>query len=396
MLDRVREARIFTILDLRGAYNLIRVTQGDEYKTAFRPCYGQFKYRVMSFGLINAPATFQSYIDDCLRPYIDDIAVCYLHDILIYSTNEKEHEAHLCQVLQRLKEFGIYCKAEKCQFGGLEIGFLGFVITPDGVGMESDRISTIENSPTPKSTRDVQVLLGLTNSYRRFFRKYAKVTLPLTELLKKSETFRGKKSGGSAKLEWTWEAELAFQKLERTFTEEPILQHCDPAKPLFLQTDASGFAIAGILNQYDVFGVVRPVNFYSRNCSPAEQNDDIYDREPLAIVKTLTAWRHYLEGTNYKILIRCNHKNLEYFQTFKVLSRRQARWSEILSAYDFVTEHLEGSKNPADGPSRRPHYEIGYERPVARLLATVSVELYDVLMPTIIDAQASDPLAVDV
>jgi len=114
------------------------------------------------------------------------------------------------------------------------------------------------------------------------------------------------------------------------------------------------------------------------------------------IVETLKQWQHYLEGANHKVLIQCDHKNLEYFQTSKVLSRRQARWSEVLSAYDFVIEHLEGSKNLADGPSRRPDYEIGYERPVARLLATVSVEPYDDLMPAIIATQASDPLAVDV
>jgi len=116
----------------------------------------------------------------------------------------------------------------------------------------------------------------------------------------------------------------------------------------------------------------------------------------MAIVETLKQWRHYLEGANYKILIRCDQKNLEYFQTSKVLSRSQARWSEILSVYDFVIEHLEGSKNPADGPSRRPDYEIGYEMPVTLLMATVSVEPYDDLIPAIIEAQASDPLAGDV
>jgi len=211
MLDRVRETGIFMKLDLRGAYNLIRIKEGNEFKTAFRTCYGQFEYQVMPFGRTNAQATFQSYIDDCLRPYIDDFAVCYLDDILIYSANEKEHEEHVRQVLQRLKEFGLYCQAEKCQSGVLEVGFLGFVITPDGVGMESDRISTIEDWPTPNSVRDVQVLHGFTNFYRRFIRKYSKVTLPLTELLKKSETSRGKKSEGSAKWEWTQEAELAFR-----------------------------------------------------------------------------------------------------------------------------------------------------------------------------------------
>jgi len=262
--------------------------------------------------------------------------------------------------------------------------------------MESDRIATIEDWQIPKSMRGVQVILGFTNFYRRFIRKYAKVNLPLTELMKKSETFRGKKSRGSAKWEWTREAELAFRKLKTTFTKVPIVQHFDPAKPSILQMDVSGLAIAGILNQYDVCGVVRPVNFYSWKWSPAEQNYDTYHRELWAIVEILKQWRHYLEGANYKILIRCDHKTLEYFQTSKVLSRRQARWSEILSADNFVIKHLEGSKNPTDGPSRRPDYEIGYERPVAQLLATVSLEPYDNLMPAIIEAQASYPLAVDV
>jgi hypothetical protein len=146
------------------------------------------------------------------------------------------------------------------------------------------------------------------------------------------------------------------------------LQHFDAEKPITLQTDANGFAIAGILNQFDGFGVLRPTSFYSRECTSAVQNyDDTYDRELLAIVASMKQWRHHLEGARYKILII---QNLVYFQTTKVLSRRQARWAEILSAYDFTIEHLDGTKNPADGPSRRPDYEEGYERPSARLLAT--------------------------
>jgi len=284
----------------------------------------------MPFGLTNTPATFQSYIDDCQSPYIDDFAVCYLDNKLMYSAHQKEHEEHVGQVLQRLKEFGLYWKADKCQFGVSEVGFQGFVITPDGVGMELDRISTIEDWPTLWPVRDVQVLLGFMNFYWRFIRKYAKVTLPLTELLKKSETSCGKISEGSAKWECTREAKLAFRNLTRTFTETPILQNFDLAKPIILQMDATGFAISGILNQYDVSVVLRPASFYSRKSSPAEHNYDTYDRELLAIVEILKQWRHYLKGTNYKVLIRCDHMNLEYLQTSKVLSSWQARWSEIL------------------------------------------------------------------
>jgi hypothetical protein len=162
--------------------------------------------------------------------------------------------------------------------------------------------------------------------------------------------------------------------------------------------DASGFAIAGILNQYNCFAIHRPVNFYSQKCSPAEQNYDMYDRELLAMVETFRQWRHYLEGANYKILIQCDHKNLENFETSKVLSRRHARWAEVLSSTTFVIQHLEEEKNPADGPSRRPDYEEGYERPTARLLATLAattVELFSDLLPVIKAAQNNDPLATD-
>jgi len=330
MLDHVCDARIITKLDFRGAYNLIQMKEGDEYKTVCRSRYGQFKYCIIQVGLSNSPATFQAYVDDCLWALIEDLAVSYLDDILIYSTHVEEHEEHVRHVLQRHQEFGPHGNAEQCQVGVSEVRFRGFLITPNGVGMQSDRISTIEDWLTLIPVRDIEMLLGFMNFYRRFIRKYHKVTLPLKELLKKSETSCGKKLEGSAKWEWTWEAEWAFRRPKRTFTEALILYYFQLPKSIFLQTDASGFAIAGILNQYDVFGVCRPGNVYPWKCSQAEKNYDIYDWELLATVETLNQWRHYLQGANYKVLIRCDYKNLENLQISKVFSRRQARWLEIL------------------------------------------------------------------
>jgi len=234
ILDRLHGARIFTKLDLHNAYHLIKIKEGDEYQTAFRTRYAQFKYRVMPFGLTNAPVTFQAYIDDCLQPYRDNFAVCYLDHILLYSTNEKEHEEHIRKVVQTLQEFGLYCQAEKCQFSFSEVSFLGFIVNSDGIGMESVRISTIQDWPTPKSVRDVQVLVRFANFYRRFIRKYVKVTLLLTELLKKTETLNAPKTSVKSNKptynwEWTREAELAFRNPKRAFTWAPILQHFNPA-----------------------------------------------------------------------------------------------------------------------------------------------------------------------
>jgi hypothetical protein len=186
--------------------------------------------------------------------------VCYLDDILIYSTNEEEHEEQVRKVLERLRDFGLHGKAKRCRIGVSEVGFHGVVISPDGIAIESDRISTIEDWPTPECVREVQVLLEFTNFYRRSIRKYAKATTPISAQLKKAENPRMSKQ---VKWEWTRDAELAFRKLKWDFTDSPILNYLDPAKPIILQTDASGVAKAGILNQCDGFGILRPVNFYS-------------------------------------------------------------------------------------------------------------------------------------
>jgi len=137
-------------------------------------------------------------------------------------------------VLDQLREFGLYCKANKCRFGVAEVGSLGFVINYEEVGRESDRISTIEDWPTPKLVREIQVLLGFANLYRRFIRKYAKITLPLTELLRQTETARAPRASAgplrhAPKWKWTREAKLAFWKLKKVFTEAPIFHHFDPA-----------------------------------------------------------------------------------------------------------------------------------------------------------------------
>jgi hypothetical protein len=198
------KAKIFAKLDLRCAYNLIRIKEDNEFKTAFRTRYGQFEYRVMPFGLTNAPVLFQGYMDDCRRPYMDEFFVCYLDDILIYSEDLMQHEDHVRKVIERLREYGLDWKVEKREFSMKKVGFLGFVVSPDGIEMEVDRITTIEDWPTPKSLKDIQVLMGFTNFYWRFMKKYAKVTAPIIDLPKKE---------ASRKWQWPQHADIALQKL---------------------------------------------------------------------------------------------------------------------------------------------------------------------------------------
>lgn len=356
-LDRLVGAKVYTKLDIRSAYNLIRIKEGDEWKTAFRTRYGHFEYRVLPFGLANAPATFQAYINKVLNNYLDQFCIVYLDDILIYSEDPKEHPEHVRKVLKQLRLHRLFAKLEKCEFHVTTVGFLGYTISPKGVSMESSRIASVQDWPEPRGVRDIQVFLGFANFYRRFVKGFSRVAAPLTDLLK-----GGTDGRPPPKFTMTQEARDAFAQLKKAFTSAPMLVHYDPEERIRVETDASGFAVSAILSQPHQ-GVTgdpaqkhwHPVAFWSRKMTSTERNYETHDAELLAIVASFQHWRHYLEGAKYPIKVLTDHANLRYIGT-KALTRRQARWSLALSAYDFELEYRPGASNPADGPSRRPDY----------------------------------------
>jgi Reverse transcriptase (RNA-dependent DNA polymerase)/RNase H-like domain found in reverse transcriptase len=244
ILNRVVSTKRYTKIDLRNVYHRIRIWSGDEWKTAFRTRYGQFEYQVLPFGLANTPATFQTYMNQALRGLVDITCVVYLDDILIFSVNPEDHHRHVAEVLRRLRKYGLYAKLSKCQFGVNIVDFLGYVLSPGGVAMECSWVDMIAEWPEPKSFRDIQIFLGFANFYRRFIAKFSRIARPLSDLLKESKD--GKKSGP---FRLTEPAKEAFRVLKEAFNKAPVLLHFDLSKPIHLVTDASGFAIYGILHQ---------------------------------------------------------------------------------------------------------------------------------------------------
>jgi hypothetical protein len=395
--DRLRGAKIFTTLDMRGAYNLIRIKEGEEWKTAFRTRYGLFEYRVMPFGLTNAPASCQRMINEQLHEYLDIFVVAYLDDILIFSKTKTEHIEHVKKVLEKLKKAKLLLKPEKCEFHKEELGFLGFIVGQNGIRMDPAKVEAVLSWPEPKTVTEVQAFLGFANFYRRFIEGYSKIAKPLTELTKKDQSFS-----------WDKEAQHAFDTLKGRFTTAPILVTFDPERQIILETDASDFAIGACLGQLDEQGKLRPVAYYSRKLSPAELNYDVHDKELLAIVVAFEQWRVYLEGSKYKVQVWTDHKNLTSFTTTKILNRRQVRWSEGLSAYNFTITYRKGSENArADALSRRKDYTgRPTERPRAilkqngdnmeynhELLATIAIVENTELEERIKKAYANDECA---
>jgi len=165
LLDALGKARIYTKIDLRHAYHLVRIADGDEPKTTFRTRYGSFEWLVMPFGLSNAPAAFQRFMNDTFSDMVDVSVIVYLDDILIYSSDLASHKKHVKEVLHQLRKAGLYARADKCEFHSERVEYLGYVLSPEGLFMAEDRVQTICDWPEPRKVKDVQSFLGFANFY---------------------------------------------------------------------------------------------------------------------------------------------------------------------------------------------------------------------------------------
>lgn len=333
--ELLQKATIFSKLDLRNAYHLVRIKQGDEWKTAFNTPTGHYEYLVMPFGLTNAPAVFQALINDVLREMLNKFVFVYLDDILIFSSSLQEHESHVRKVLRRLQENHLFVKPEKCEFHTTEVLFLGFIIKPGQVQMDPKKVQAVLDWPAPTSVKEVQRFIGFANFYRKFVQNFSSVVAPLTALTKV----------GSARISWNPEAEAAFRELKRRFTSAPILTIPNPELPFVVEVDASDVGVGAVLSQRGKDNCLHPCAFLSHRLSSCERNYHVGDRELLAVKLALEEWRHWLEGAKHPFQVLTDHKNLEYIQQAKRLTPRQARWSLFFNRFDFVLSYRSGSKN---------------------------------------------------
>jgi len=339
--DRLAGAQYFTALDLRGAYNLIRMKKGEEWKTAFRTRYGLYEYLVMPFGLTNAPATCQELINNVLRAHLDDTVVAYLDDILVYSKTLEEHIRHVTEALECLKQADLQLKPEKCEWHKEEVEFLGFIVGRNGVKMSPTKIEVIKSWQTPTTVKKIQEFLGFVNFNRRFIQDYAKKAIPLTRFTRKDTPFK-----------WGKEQNDAFEMLRQACIEPPTLITFQSNQPMKMETDASDLALGACITQ-EKDGRWHPIAYYSRKFTPQEERYDVHDKELLAIVSAIKHWRVYALSCS-ELTIYTDHKNLVYFTTTKVLNRRQVRWSEMLGEYKFRILYTPGKDNGrADALSRR-------------------------------------------
>ena len=286
LLDRISGAKYFSSLDLTSGYYQIRIPEEDVPKTAFKTPMGLFQFKVLCFGLTNAPATFQAAMDKMLGDFINDFVVVYLDDIMIYSKTLEDHEKHLRAVLERLREHKFYANLKKCDFMKSEVAFLGHIISADGIKVDPKKVQAVSEWDVPRDVRGVRSFLGLANYFRRFIQGFSKMVAPLTNLTKKDNSFV-----------WTSECQDAFEKVKYSLTQAPVLVSPTRDKPYEVVSDASGIGLGAVLLQDG-----RPVAFESRKLSGAEQNYTVTEQEMLGVVHALQRWRCYLEGADFTVV----------------------------------------------------------------------------------------------
>lgn len=339
LLDELYGATIFSKIDLKSGYHQIRVHENDIHKTAFRTHNGHYEYLVMPFGLMNAPATFQSTMNDIFRPFLRKFVLVFFDDILIYSKDLAEHQSHLNQVLTILFSNCFVANLSKCKFECVEVDYLGHVISGKGVAVDPEKIRCILDWPEPKNVKGVRGFLGLTGYYRKFVKDYGKIAKPLTELTKKDG------------FSWSPTAAKAFNRLKHIMTSPPVLVLPNFSLPFEIECDAAGRGIGAVLMQNK-----QPVAYFSKALSAGNLSKSVYEKELMALVLCIQHWRHYLLGKAFTV--HTDHKSLKHFLQQRVTSPDQQCWLAKLLGYQFEVKYKPGLENKAADALSRCHGDV--------------------------------------
>jgi len=342
-LNRLSRAKIFIKLNIISAFNRLWIKEEDEALIAFCTRFELFEYLVMLFDLCNESVSFQKYINNTLCKHLDKFCTAYLNDILIYFDNELEHEIHVKLILRKLREADLQMNIIKCEFHVTQVSYLELIIIIEEIKMNSSKIDIIVNWLILINVKDVQSFLDFANFYKRFIYDYSRIAISLTRLIRKDVLFV-----------WFQKCQIAFNILKKVFTFKIILRHYNSNHKIVIEINASNYVFKNIFFQYNENEILHSVTYFSKKHNSVECNYEIYDKELMIIVRAFEKWWSELEDSIYSVEMITDHKNLEYFMSTKQLSRRQARWSEFLSRFNYhIAYHFDKIDDKSNALTRR-------------------------------------------
>ena len=329
-IDRVGSAKYVSKFDLLKGYWQVPLTERAKELSAFVTPDGLFQYKVMPFGMKNAPATFQRLINDVTsgldgcEAYVDDVVVC--------SDTWDSHVKRIRALFDRLTEAKLTVNLTKCEFAQAEVTFLGHVVGLGNVKPVHAKVEAILNFPVPENRRDLRRFLGMAGYYRKFCKNFADIAFPLTELLRKNVHYK-----------WSPECQVAFERLKMILSDSPVLVAPRFDEPFVLAVDASGTGMGGVLMQSDSSGVERPVSYMSKKFNPHQRNYSTVEKETLALILALEHFDVYLGHNPVKVLT--DHNPLVFLNKMKNSNQRLLRWSMALQERDLDIQHVKGKDN---------------------------------------------------
>ncbi|GBG77814.1 hypothetical protein CBR_g25745 [Chara braunii] len=360
LLERLGGAKFFSKLDLKSGYHQLKIRQEDHSKTAFKTRYGHFEWLVMSFGLTNAPTTFQVAMTTEFRHMLDRFVLIYLDDILVYIRSLDEHVEHLRTVLERLRQAKYKANRDKCEFAQQELKYLGHYVTPEGIRPLADKIEAIRVWPEPTNTTDVRSFMGLAGYYQQFIIRYSRIAAPMTILQ-------------SPKVPFVFDddARRSFQALKTTMLMAPVLSIYDPTLSTRVTTDASGYGIGAVLEQHDGDDW-HAVEYFSHKVPPINSLDDARKKELLAFVMAFKRRRHFLLGRRRFTWVTDNNP-LTYYKSQDTVSSTIGQRMYSIDQFDLTLKHVPDLSNrAADALSRRPdlcamtHHAFAFDKELQR------------------------------
>jgi RNase H-like domain found in reverse transcriptase/Reverse transcriptase (RNA-dependent DNA polymerase)/Integrase zinc binding domain/gag-polyprotein putative aspartyl protease len=353
LMDGLQGAKVFSALDLASGYYQLELDEASRKYTAFPTPYGLYQWKVMPMGLTNAPAIFQRAMNEILHKHIRaKYCKVYLDDIIILSHTMEEHARHLDAVLQDLSNYNLFCQMPKCVWAREELQYLGHLVNGEGVKPDPAKVAALSKwEPPLEAVRQMELeettelhkkslqkqvqhecrrFLGFMNYFSRFIPRYSDVAVPLTDQTKDNAPA------------WTEHCTEAWNSMKTLLVNATMMYHPDFRYPFHVFSDASIRAIGGVLIQI-IDGEIHPIAFTARKLIPAEVNYTTTEQEMLALVYCFAQWRCYLEGT--AVILHTDHEPLTWLQTQKSLNRRQARWLEFLSRFQYEVVYVKGDEN---------------------------------------------------
>ena len=340
-LQSIGKAKYFSTVDLRSSYWQTEIDERDRDKSTFVTRRGTFRFKVLSFGLSNAPALFQRLMDLVLSGLTWEVCLVYLDDVIVFSDTFEQHLERLTMVFDRLKAADLKVNGTKTHLFQHRVSFLGHVVSEAGIEPDPEKIEAVRTWPRPSNLTELRSFVGLASYYRDHIRSFASIARPLHILTRKG-----------ARFEWAEEQEMAFSQLKDLLTSAPVLAAPMDSGTFILDADASNGAL-GIVLQQEQDGKERVIAYASRSLDNAERSYCTTRKELLAVIFGLKKYRQFLLARSF--VIRTDHSALTQLLRTPEPLAQQARWIDLLAEFNFEIRHRPGLVHGnSDALSRRP------------------------------------------